>query len=297
MRTPVTNHHSPLVVLCRKLILGIGFGLPWLCLGMVLLGLGPVVAGESLDASAAGLDATYRTTVVVRKGSALGTGVIVGSVEGETLILTAAHVIEEPGPLSIQIFPYNLGWEKTRTVREFPRRLRASIAARDPDIDLAVLRVSGQLAFPYVARIARGDRPLTPGMAVTSIGFDWGERLIGFPTRLRQMDRIDMNRGGGPRSFLITENPPEIGRSGGGLFLEDGTLIGICLARAQLPPAPVRGMYSTIGNIRGFLVADERLARVIARSHPVVPAPLTSTKVRRQETPRIQRTGDSLRAN
>ena len=292
----MTNCHLLIVVLCRKLLLGSDFGLIWVRFAISLCLVGPVVAGEPLEFSKSGLDATYRTTVVVRKGAALGTGVIVASVEGETLILTAAHVIEEPGPLSIQIFPYNLGWENVRTVQGFPRRLRASIAARDPDIDLAVLRVRGQLAFPYVARIARGDRPLTPGLAVTSIGFDRGERLIGFPTRLWQMDRVDLNRGGGARSFLITQNPPEIGRSGGGLFLEDGTLIGICLARAQLPPAPVRGMYSTIGNIRGLLVADERLARVVARSHPVVPF-VTGIEPDQREPPRIQRTGDNLRAN
>ena len=281
------------------MLLSLGFGFPWLCLGTGLVGSGLASAGEPLDASPAGRDVSYRTTVVVRKGPALGTGVIVGSVAGETLIVTAAHVIEDPGPLSVQIFPYNLGWEQVRTLTGFPRRLRASVAARDPDTDLAVLRVTGQLAFPYVARIARGDRPLTPGMAVTSIGFDHGERLIGFPTRLRQMDRIDMNRGGGPRSFLITETPPEVGRSGGGLFLDDGTLIGICLARAQLPPSPVRGMYSTIGNVRGLLIAHENLARVVARSHApaLTPAPAPGSEARRREAPRIERTGESLRAN
>ena len=62
-------------------------------------------AGTPRDAPVAGDDATYRTTVLVRKGPMLGTGTIVGSVEGEALILTAAHVVEGPGPLRVELFP------------------------------------------------------------------------------------------------------------------------------------------------------------------------------------------------
>lgn len=32
----------------------------------------------------------------------------------------------------------------------------------------------------------------------------------------------------GPRRFLVTSRHPEQGRSGGGLFREDGTVVGLC---------------------------------------------------------------------
>ena len=255
-------------------------------------------AGEPLDNPVPGDDATYRTTVMVRKGTALGTGTIIGSVEGETLILTAAHVVADPGPLHIELYRYNLGWERSRSVSGFPRKLPATIAARDRDADLAILRVGGQLAMPYVVRIAAANRPLTAGTPVTSIGFDRGERLIGFPSKIRRIDRVDMDHGGGDRPFLITDHPPEVGRSGGGLFLEDGTLIGVCIARAQLKPGAILGMYSTVGNVRTLLRQHADLATIVARSNPVVaatgraPKPTTAAKA-----PQINRTGDRFRAN
>jgi len=274
------------------------FGNGWVRSVFLLLVLGSARAGEPLDVPLPGDDATYRTTVLVRKGSALGTGTIIASVEGETLILTASHVVEEPGPLHVEFFRYNLGYERSRSVTGFPRRISASIAARDRNTDLAILRVGGQLKFPYVARIAPSDRPIPGGTFVTSIGFDRGERLIGFATKVKRVERIDMDRGGGDRSFLITENPPEMGRSGGGLFLQDGTLVGVCLARAQIKPGAVLGMYGTVGNVERLLKTQKTLASVVARSQPVVPAPpAPATATRRPETPEINRTGDRIRAN
>jgi len=270
----------------------------WVRFFLTLLMLSPTRAGEPLDAPMPEDDATYRPTVVVRKGSALGTGTIIASVEGETLILTAAHVVEDPGPLHVELFRYNLGFERIRSMTGFPRRLRATIAARDRDTDLAILRVGGQLELPYVARIAPSNRPFVSGTAVTSIGFDRGERLIGFPTRIKKVERIDMDRGGGERSFLITEHPPEVGRSGGGLFLQNGTLVGVCLAKAQLKPGAILGMYSPVGNVRRLLEAHENLAAVVARSHPVVSATQPpSTPRQRLDAPQIDRTGDRVRAN
>ena len=265
----------------------------------MLAGLVGVASGsEPRDTPVPGDDATYRTTVVVRKGAALGTGTIIASVEGETLILTAAHVVEEPGESRIELNRYNLGLERTRSTVGFPRRLDATIAALDGDTDLAILRVRGQLALPYIARIVSDQEWLTAGTPVTSIGFDHGERLIGFPTRLKRIDRVDLDRGGGDRSFLITEHPPEMGRSGGGLFLEDGRLVGVCLARAQLKPGRVLGMYSTVGNVWRLIRGDDALATLVARSKPVIrlvrPTPGSP---RNFDQPRINRTGDRVRAN
>ncbi len=284
-------------VFCRKVLLDHWFGVEWVRLGIVLWFVFPASASEPLDNPVPGDDAIYRPTVMVRKGPALGTGVVIASVEGETLILTAAHVVEDPGPLYVELFRYNFGWERSRSVTGFPRKWGAKVAALDRDTDLAVLRVGGQLALPYVARIAEMADPILPGAAVTSIGFDRGERLIGFPTRIRRIDQIDIDSGGGARPFLITENPPVVGRSGGGLFQSDGSLVGVCLARAQLPRGPIVGMYSTVGNIRRLLQTDDDLIQVVARSHAVGTARIPSRPRRRLEPSDINRTGDQIRAN
>ena len=45
-------------------------------------------------------DATYRATVVVRRGTSQGSGTIIASVDGDTLVLTASHVVKAEGPAS-----------------------------------------------------------------------------------------------------------------------------------------------------------------------------------------------------
>ncbi|WP_435009699.1 S1 family peptidase [Tundrisphaera lichenicola] len=224
----------------------------------------PIASAES---SKPGDDDTFRPTVMVHKGKALGTGTVIASLEGVTLVLTASHVVEDPGPLTVDLNRFNLGLEKTRGGGAFPRSLRATIAARDPATDLAVLEIRGQLALPYVAKMARGDFPPAPGTVVTSIGFDLGQKLIGMTTTVRAIEQIDLGKGGGHRRFLVTENPPEHGRSGGGLFRTDGALVGVCTAKAEFDKGVVKGVFTTLGNIKALLRAHEDLTRTIILSN------------------------------
>jgi len=218
------------------------------------------------DGSKPGDEVTFRPTVMIHKGSALGTGTVIASAEGETLILTASHVVDDPGPLTVDLNRFNLGLERVRDRAAFPRSLKATIAARDPAADLAILVVRGQLALPYVARIARGEAPPATGSAVTSIGFDLGSKLIGMTTTVRAVERLDLGKGGGERSFVVTENPPEHGRSGGGLFREDGALVGVCVARAEFDKGPVKGVFTTLANVKALLRAHQDLAQAVTRS-------------------------------
>jgi S1-C subfamily serine protease len=221
-----------------------------------------------------GDDGTFRPTVMVHKGKAVGTGTVISSLEGETLVLTACHVIDEPGPLTVDLNRFNLGLERTREGGNFPRSLKATIAARDVSTDLAILVVRGQLPLPFVARIARGDGSPPRGTSVTSIGFDLGQKLIGMTTTVRAIERINLGRGGTDRLFVVTENPPEHGRSGGGLFRSDGALVGVCIARAEFNQGPTKGIFTTLGNIKDLLRSHEKLATSVARSsiRPLSPA-------------------------
>ena len=241
--------------------------------GMVALVLfGLAVAAP--DIPRPGDDATFRPTVMIRKGKALGTGTIIASAEDETLILTASHVVDEAGPIFVEFFRYNFGVERTRDRSGFPRKFPATIVARDADTDLAILLIRKQLTFPYVARLASGVAPPPKGTEVTTIGFDKGEQLIGFSTRVRSVDRVDLDRGGGVRSFLVTEDPPEIGRSGGGLFRADGTLVGVCVGRAELAKGRVYGIFTTLANVKALIRANEEVATSMARANarPLTPA-------------------------
>src|SRR4051812_15992052 len=54
-------------------------------------------------------DGTFRPTVLVRKGRAQGSGTVIASDRAGSLVLTAAHVVEDPGPLRVELHRYNLG--------------------------------------------------------------------------------------------------------------------------------------------------------------------------------------------
>ena len=87
-------------------------------------------------------DWTFRPTVVVRRGPSQGSGTIIASVEGETLVLTASHVIRESGPISVELHRYNLGLERMPAPPgAWPRPIAAELAAIDRAADLAVLRI------------------------------------------------------------------------------------------------------------------------------------------------------------
>ncbi len=221
----------------------------------------------ALDAPQPGDDATYRPTVMIRKGTSLGSGTIISSVEDETLILTASHVVEGPGPLHVELFRFNVGLERTRNASGFPRKIAATVAARDIDADLAILRVRGQLAFPYVARLGQGEVPPPTGTPVTTIGFDKGEQIIGFSTKIKSVERIDMDRGGGDRPFLITEHPPEHGRSGGGLFRNDGALVGVCVGRIELLKGRKIGLFTSLTNVKALIRAHDDIVGSLSRSN------------------------------
>ena len=85
---------------------------------------------------------------MVRKKASQGSGTVIASVEGETLILTAAHVVEGSGPLWVELHRYNFGVEKTEPRGAWPLAVAAEVAATDPAGDLAVVRLRGQPPAP-----------------------------------------------------------------------------------------------------------------------------------------------------
>lgn len=260
-----------------------------------------VVAALALAGLAAGAvgagpedDRTFRPTVIVRRGDAQGSGTVVASVAGETLVLTAAHVVQGSGAVEVELHRFNLGLERSLPAEGWPVRLPGAVAAADPAGDVAVVRVAGRRALPFVARLAAvGDEP-GPGAVVTSIGVDGGARLDGWPTRVRGVSWFAMGAGpegpaavdpGRPpargragarpdpalaeRPFLITDRAPEPGRSGGGLFLDDGRLAGVCVGRIDggrgRPRA--RGVFAAPETVRRLL-RDHDLEAAVARPAP-----------------------------
>ncbi len=227
-----------------------------------------------------GHDLTFRPTVIVRRGKHQGSGTVIASIPGESLVLTASHVLEGDGALYIEVHRYNLGLERRQPAAGWPREVPARVVALDKASDLAVIRVAGFEAMPYVARIAPGSGEPPRGEAVVSVGIDLGETLASWGSRVFDYARIDMGNGGGPRPFLLVEKPPEHGRSGGGLFTTDGTVVGVCVGRAEIIRGKRFGVFASSESIRRILrehdleaAVARSVARRVPRPAPSLPAP------------------------
>ncbi len=139
------------------------------------------------------------------------------------------------------------------------------MAATDPAADLAILRIEKIVALPYVARLAPGFEDPASDSLVTSIGIDLGTQLSSWTTRLVESLWFELNDSGEERLFFITVRTPEHGRSGGGLFLPNGDLVGVCVGHAELVRGERMGVFASRESIRQLL-RDDRLAEIVIRS-------------------------------
>jgi S1-C subfamily serine protease len=207
----------------------------------------------------------FRPTVTLRKGDGRGSGTIIASNAKASLILTAAHVVADAGPLQVELQPYNYGLENDEKrlvgTGDWPRLVAAEVIAADLNADVALLRAPRLAGLPFVARVANDTVEPEPKGVFTSIGVVGGKELTGWRTDVQGSARIDLpkftGRGtpGDARLFTITTKPPEFGRSGGGLFRADGSIVGVCVGRLQIhsEPATVVGVFASLESIRKVL--------------------------------------------
>jgi hypothetical protein len=204
--------------------------------------------------------------VLVRRARSQGSGTIIASVDGQTLVLTAAHVVHNTGPIVVELHRYNLGLEKSATAPgPWPRRVSAELLAADQAADLAILRIAKLRALPYVARLARDHTVPPADSIVSSIGIDLGTNLTGWSTHLVETVSFELTGNREQRPFLITEKIPEHGHSGGGLYLANGELVGVCIGHSELVKGKEMGVFAARESIR-LLLVDRKLSAVIARS-------------------------------
>jgi S1-C subfamily serine protease len=209
---------------------------------------------------------TFRPTVVVRCGRSQGSGTIIASVEGVTLVATAGHVIRGQGPTSVELHRYNLGVERPPTATgSWPRQVSAEIVAIDRAADVAILRVRNMVALPYVAQLARADQEPARDASLTSVGIDMGTRLSGWTTSLVEVLWFELNDCGTERPFLVTARIPQHGRSGGGLFDRSGRLVGICVGHAELVKGRRMGVFSSVESVLE-LIRKHELTSIVDRS-------------------------------
>ena len=158
--------------------------------------------------------ASVRIRVDDETGRSYGSGTIIDSHRGHALVLTCGHIFRESrgkGPIHVDLFG---GPSQT---------VQGTLVKYDLQEDIALISIplSARIDSVPVALHGQHIRPQAP---VFSVGCDRGAD----PT-VQRSRVVDVNRYLGSENVVVQGQPVD-GRSGGGLFDENGELIGVCNA-------------------------------------------------------------------
>jgi S1-C subfamily serine protease len=205
------------------------------------------------------MDLASRATVRIRvddpTSQAVGTGTIIHTHQNEALVITCGHLFRGLGQnANIQVELFDRG---TTTAH---KATLIHYEAADKDIGLISFHTHRAVACAPISsmlnKVAEGDR-------VSSFGCDHGSD----PTR-RDSRITKLNRYLGAPNIEVAGIPVQ-GRSGGGLFNEQGELIGICnAADSELD----EGLYASLEVIHAQ-VAQLGLGSVLPSPSPTRNAP------------------------
>jgi thiol-disulfide isomerase/thioredoxin len=169
----------------------------------------------------------YHTRLRVKDqgGMNFGSGTVIDSRAGRTLILTCGHLFRDLKPGAIVEVDVFDGSKK-------PETLVGQIVDFDLTADVGLVAIPTRTALPTV-KLASINGALRAGERVTSVGCSGGE----LPSR-DGLQITALNKYDGPDNVECTGVPIR-GRSGGGLFRGE-ELIGVCIAA---DPKEQRGLY------------------------------------------------------
>ena len=174
-----------------------------------------------------------------------GTGTIVGAGPGKALILTCAHVFRDyaqGGQIAIDLFD-----------KRNPRGLSGRLVGYDAELDVAFVEMTVDYDVSVVS-IAPVDHDVAIGETTINIGCNRGDDPTIRHNVVTNIDRFL----GAPNIEVAGE--PEMGRSGGGLFCQDGYLIGVCQGANPLDREGVYGSLPAIHQFLDELIHADRVA-------------------------------------
>ena len=164
-----------------------------------------------------------------------GTGTLIDCRSGYALVLTCGHLfreyVKEGGTISVDLF--TAGGKRT---------LEGKYIHHNEEADLGILSVA--VDFPVqTVRVAQNDFPLRKGLPISTCGCSHGAD----PT-LQTGNITNLNRYLGPENIEVSA-VPVAGRSGGGMFSENGELLGVCVA-ADVEDQ--EGMFTSLTEIHSY---------------------------------------------
>jgi thiol-disulfide isomerase/thioredoxin len=181
---------------------------------------------------AALLAATVRLRVEDPDGHSCGSGTIVDARDGEALILTCGHLFRDSkGQGKIEVDLFGPGG---------PQRAEGRLISYDADsrdIGLVAIHTPGPV---MAARVAPPGYRIDRGMSVASVGCNNGDDPTVRHSQINSLDKF-----AGPSNIQVAGQPVE-GRSGGGLFTNEGYVIGVCNAA---DPSDREGLFAALSSI------------------------------------------------
>ena len=193
--------------------------------------------------------ATARLRVESAAGVSRGTGTVIDCRQGEALILTCGHIFrdsEGKGRVEVDLFAPG-----------GPRGVAGQVVSWDLRRDLALVSIFTEEPLEAV-RVGTPDRRVAPGESVVTVGCNGGADPTIHHSRITAVDKYL-----GPANVQVAGQPVQ-GRSGGGLFAIDGTLIGVCNAA---DPADNEGLFAALPSIHEQL-EEAGLAFVYRNVYP-----------------------------
>ncbi|MFM7185242.1 MAG: trypsin-like peptidase domain-containing protein [Planctomycetota bacterium] len=243
---------------------------------------GPNVAAIVHPADRAALEAkvvaaTARLRVEGGGGVSLGTGTVIDGRQGEALILTCGHIFRDSagkGRVEVDLFS-----------PRGERGLAGQVIAWDLKRDLALVSVFTESPVAPV-RVGGVERSATAGEAVLSVGCNGGQDPTVHHSTITAVDKYL-----GPANVQVAGQPVQ-GRSGGGLFGADGTLIGVCNAA---DPTDNEGLFAALPAIHEQLdeaglafvyrtaYPSNSVAAALGADVPAMPAEMPSLAIDRRD--------------
>lgn len=209
---------------------------------------GAVVRGKRADEPAlservvpAGpLAASTRIRIRDSKGENFGSGTIIDSRIGNTIVLTCAHIfrnLDASSVIEVDVFTSSQPDAQ-------PEIYVGKLLKHDPQADVGLIAINTDRVLP-TCRVASRNFKVQKNDAVQSIGCGGGEN-----PRPYDIHVTALNRYLGPDNLECTGTPVQ-GRSGGGLFASTGEVIGVCSAADH---ESHRGLYCGLKPIQDLLV-------------------------------------------
>lgn len=194
------------------------------------------------------LASSVRVRINNEDGVNYGSGTIIQSQKGRTVILTCGHIFRDLKPdakIEVDVFTGN---ESQTFV--------GKTIGYDLEGDVGLLAINTDSALPTSSLGGLGD--VRRRESVYSIGCGGGDR----PSR-EDLHVTALNRYLGPENIECTGVPRQ-GRSGGGLFNADGEIVGVCVAA---DPRDQRGLYAGTKVIHQLLKKHD-FAKLLPESLP-----------------------------